>query len=283
MILVTGATGNIGAELVKQLAATAKPLRVVTRNETKVSHLDPRIERVIGDLHDPSVVRKAVQGVERIFLLPFLFDSDHAPERLLLEEAKKAGVKHVVMISSGAVRLDVKGIARLHREKEQLVQDSGIPWTFLRPGAFMSNVLQWIPTIKSQSKVFNPTADGKSAPISPSDIASVAALAMTANGHEGQAYEVTGAQLLSVHDQVRILSNVLNRPIQCVDIPIEAGLENLRAAGVPQLIVDSLAIIWARLREGKGTFQTDQFQKLTGKSPQTFETWCQEYQFAFAS
>src|ERR1700756_1604911 len=99
MILVTGATGNIGAELVKQLAATAKPLRVVTRNETKVSHLDPRIERVIGDLHDPSVVRKAVQGVERIFLLPFLFDSDHAPERLLLEEAKKAGVKHVVMIS----------------------------------------------------------------------------------------------------------------------------------------------------------------------------------------
>ena len=80
MILVTGATGNIGAELVKQLAATAEPLRVVTRTEGKVSHLNPPIERVIGDLHDLSVVRKALQGVERLFMLPVLFDDDHSAD-----------------------------------------------------------------------------------------------------------------------------------------------------------------------------------------------------------
>ena len=282
MILVTGATGNIGSELVKHLAATGKPLRVVTRSEAKVSHLDPRIERVIGDLHDVSVVRKALQGVERLFMLPVLFDNNHTADRLLLEEAKRAGLKHVVMISSNTVRLDIKGIASLHRDKEQLAQESGVPWTLLRPGAFMSNVLQWIPTIKSQSKVFNPTADGKFAPISPHDIASVATLALISDGHEGKTYELTGGQLLSAHDQVRILSDVLNKPIRCVDVPIEADVEKLRAAGIPQLFVDGLAILWARLREGKGTFQTDQVQKLTGKSPQTFETWCQEHRFAFA-
>jgi uncharacterized protein YbjT (DUF2867 family) len=282
MILITGATGNIGAELVKQLAATAKPLRVVTRSEGKVSHLDPRIERVIGDLHDPSVVRKALQGVERLFMLPVLFDSNHSADRLLLQEAKQTGVKHVVMISSSTVRWDTNGIGGLHREKEQLVEQTGISWTFLRPGAFMSNVLQWIPTIKSQSKVFNPAADGKFAPISPRDIASVVALALTSNKHQDKAYELTGEQLLSAHDQVRILSAVLNKPIQCVDIPIEAGVEQLQAAGLPQLIIDGLAMVWARLREGNGTSQTDQFEKLTGKPPQTFETWCQEHRFAFA-
>ena len=282
MILVTGATGNIGTELVKQLAATGKSLRVVTRTEAKVSHLDPRIERVIGDLHDLSVVRKALRGVERLFMLPVLFDNNHSADRLLLQEAKQAGVTHVVMISSNTVRWDDKGIGGLHREKEQLVEQTGISRTFLRPGAFMSNVLQWIPTIKSQSKVFNPTADGKFAPISPRDIASVAALALTSNSGEDKTYDLTGGQLLSAHDQVRILSTVLNKPIQCVDIPIEAGVEQLKAAGLPQLIVDGLAMVWARLREGKGTFQTDQFQKLTGKSPQTFQTWCQKHQFAFA-
>ena len=282
MILVTGATGNIGAELVKQLAATGKPLRVVTRTKAKVSHLDARIERVIGDLHDLPVARKALQGVERLFMLPALFDNNHSADRLLLQEAKQAGVTHVVMISSNTVGWDNKGIGGLHREKEQLVEQTGIARTFLRPGAFMSNVLQWIPTIKSQSKVFNPTADGKFAPISPQDIASVAAQALTSNNDENKAYDLTGGQLLSAHDQARILSAVLNKPIQCVDIPIQAGLEQLKAAGLPQFILDGLAMVWAYVREGKGTLQTDHFQKLTGKSPQTFETWCQEHRFAFA-
>ena len=282
MILITGATGNIGTELVKQLAATGKPLRVVTRAEAKVSHLDPQIERVIGDLHDLSVVRRALKGVDRLFMLPVLFDNNHSADRLLLQEAKQAGVTHIVMISSNTVQWDDKGIGGLHREKEQLVEQTGISRTFLRPGAFMSNVLQWIPTIKSQSKVFNPTADGKFAPISPKDIASVAALALTSNNDENKAYDLTGGQLLSAHDQARILSAVLNKPIQCVDIPIEAGLEQLKAAGLPQLILDGLAMVWAHVREGKGTLQTNHFQKLTGKSPQTFETWCQEHQFAFA-
>ncbi len=90
MILITGATGNIGAELVKRLAATEQPLRVITRDPAKVSSLDPRIERVIGDRHEPSIVQRALQGVQRLFLIPVLFDSDHSADRTLIAEANRA-------------------------------------------------------------------------------------------------------------------------------------------------------------------------------------------------
>jgi uncharacterized protein YbjT (DUF2867 family) len=115
MILVTGATGNIGSELVKQLVAKGAPVRVITRDEKKVSHLDPAVERVIGDRHDPSVVRKAAQGADKVFML-VLFDKSHEADRLLIEEAKQAGAGQIVMISSGTVRIETNAIGRLHRE-----------------------------------------------------------------------------------------------------------------------------------------------------------------------
>jgi uncharacterized protein YbjT (DUF2867 family) len=104
MILLTGATGNIGTELVKLLVASGVPLRVVSRDEKKVAQLDSRIERIIGDLHEVSVVQRALQGVDKLFMIPVLFDPDHEADRLLINEARRAGVGHIVLVSSGSVR-----------------------------------------------------------------------------------------------------------------------------------------------------------------------------------
>jgi uncharacterized protein YbjT (DUF2867 family) len=282
MILITGATGNIGTELVKHLVAQGAPLRVISRDQKKVSHLGSEVERVIGDRHEPSVVQRALQHIGKVFLLPALFDNDHEADRLLINEAKNAGIRHVVQISSGTVHLGEKnGIGMIHREKEELVKESGIPWTFLRAGAFMSNAFQWIETIKSQAKVFNPTGDGKLAPISPCDIAAVAALALTDSGHPGKAYDLTGSQLLSTHDQVHILSKAIGKPIQCIDIPIETAAERMKANGFPEILVQGLCDLWARTRNGEGQFQNHDLEKLTGRPAQTFETWCQEHRSAF--
>jgi uncharacterized protein YbjT (DUF2867 family) len=281
MILVTGATGNIGTELVKQLLAKKCPVRVITRDEKKVSHLDPAVELVIGDRHDQSVISQALQGADKLFLLPVLFDKSHEADRLLIEQAKQAGVSQIVKISSGAVRIETNAIGRVHREKEQFVEDSGIPWTFLRPGGFMSNTLQWAGTIKSQATVFNPTGDGKTAPISPYDIAAVAAVALTTTGHEGQAYDLTGPELLSTPDQVRILSKVIGKPIQCVDISVEAGAERMKASGLPDPLIQSLADLWILVRKGQGAFHSNEVERLTGRPAQTFETWCHEHRSAF--
>jgi (4-alkanoyl-5-oxo-2,5-dihydrofuran-3-yl)methyl phosphate reductase len=103
MILITGASG-IGSELVTQLVAKRSPLRIITRNEQKLSHLDRRVERIIGDLHERSIIKRALQAVERLFMISVLFDNNHEADRLLIDEAKRAGVRHLVKISSSSTR-----------------------------------------------------------------------------------------------------------------------------------------------------------------------------------
>ena len=242
MILITGATGNIGVELVKRLVSKLTPIRVITRDEKKIAHLEPEVGRVIGDRHEPSVVQRALQDVEKVFVLSGPFDIDHEADRLLMNKAKNASVRQIVLISSSTVHLAEKNsVGVFHREKEMLVERSGVPWTFLRPGAFMSNALQWVDTIKSQGKVFNPTGAGKFAPISPYDIAAVAALALISSGHEGKANDLTSSQLLSTHDQVHILSKVIDTPIECIDIPTEVAAERLKASGIPEILIQGFS------------------------------------------
>ena len=282
MILVTGATGNIGSELVPQLLTKGAAVRVISRDPGKAARLDSRVERVIGDLHQPSVIEQALNGVDRVFMVSILFDKNHEADRLLIDSATRAGVRHIVKISSSNVSVGEKGgIGGLHREKEQFVEESGIPWTFLRPGGFMSNALQWVETIKKQSQVYNPTGNGKFSPIAPHDIAAVAAVVLTSAGHEGKIYDLTGRELLSVPDQVRILSEVIGKPIRCVDIPIAAAMERMKANGLPESLAESLANVWTRILEGRGTFQTDEVEKVTGKPAQKFESWCRQHRGAF--
>ena len=282
MIFVTGATGNIGSELVKLLVAKGEAVRVISRDEKKVSHLDPAVQRVIGDRHDLSIVRKAAQGADKVFMLAVLLDKNHEADRLLVEEAKQAGAKQIVMISSGSVRMEGNAIGRLHREKEQMVEDSGIPWTLLRPGGFMSNaIMWWAETIKSQSKVFNPAGNGKTAPISPYDIAAVAAVALTSSGHEGETYDLTGGELVSTPEQVEILSKVIGKPIDCVDIPVGVAAERMIASGLPEALVESLSQLYVLVRKEAYGFQTNEVERLTGRPAQTFETWCREHRSEF--
>jgi uncharacterized protein YbjT (DUF2867 family) len=282
MILITGATGNIGSELVRQLSAKNVPLRVVTRDESKVKHLDPKIERVIGEIGDEKVAERAVQGVDRIFFFPVITEEDHRSNITLLEKAKKAGVKHIVMLSSmGAESTMFSKIGELHRTKEVLVEETGIPWTFVRPGAFMTNTYQWQPTIKSEGKVFSPSGEGKVAPISPKDIATVLAVALTTSGHEGKIYTLTGPELLSTREQVDILSKAIGRPLAVVDIPPSAAAERMGRSGYPPFIVEGLTSMWERIKSGQAAVQTKDLETITGSKGEKYERWCSEHSNEF--
>src|SRR5258708_14734930 len=161
------------------------------------------------------------------------------------------------MSSSGVIRSNPKNpIGVLHREVELLIEESGISWTGLRPGGFMSNALRfWADTIKSLATVFNPTGDGKSAPISPYDIAAVAAVVLSTTGHERKTYDLTGSELLSAHDQVTTLSKGLGKPIECVDIPVEVAAEGRKSSGLPAPIIEALAEVRIPTRNREGMFQ----------------------------
>ena len=281
MILVTGATGNIGRQLVPQLLAKDETLRVVTRDAAKVAHLNGKVDVLIGDLKDADTVKRAVAGVDRVFLIGLIADATQSADRALIAESARQGVKRIVKISAGSD--GTRGIGKVHRDWEESIKQSGVPWTFLRPGMFMSNTLGWAGTIKSQGAVFSPFGDGKMAMIAPRDIAAVAAAALTDAKHEGRIYDLFGAELLTVAQQVEILSRVVGKPIKLVDITPDAAGERLRAMGGSDTLVQGLVALWTQVRAGQVAIRNDEVERITGRKAQNFETFATEHKAAFGA
>ena len=182
MILVTGATGTVGREVVAQLLLAGEKVRALTRNPSR-AQLDEQVELVAGDFNQPETLAKAVEGVESIFSLAF-GPQLGIQEASLAQAGKKAGARHIVKLSAlrpgGEAR---SSIGTWHLASERALQNIGIAWTFVQPGAFMSNALNWRDSIKGRGKVFSNYGDGKVAYIHPRDIAAVAVRALTEPGH----------------------------------------------------------------------------------------------------
>jgi len=217
MLLVTGATGHIGRELSRELDAKGAKFRVLVRDPARAGGLPERAERVTGNLGQPATLAPAFDGVDGLFLLVPGTGTDHTAHALAAAQA--AGLRRIVHLSSYAVIGDpVPAMGRWHHEREQMVRASGIPVTILRPSGFMTNALDWLPTIREGGYVLDPVGPGRAAPIDPADIAAVAALVLTEDGHQGAEYALTGDQLLTVTEQVRILAAAIGRDLQVREV-----------------------------------------------------------------
>jgi len=276
MILVTGATGTVGREVVAQLLAAGQRFRALTRDPSK-ARLDPKVELVSGDLARPETLPKALEGADHVFLLaagPEL----GAQEQSLARAAKKAGVQHIVKLSVvGAGDPKPTTVASWHAAGEKAIQAEGIPWTFLRPTFFMSNAASWAGMVKGQGKVFGAYGDGKFAPIHPRDIAAVAVQALTSVGHEQKVYDLTGPQALSVAEQVRVLSEAAGRSIEYVPVPEAGARQGMEQAGLPPLLIQGLLEFAAWVRRGEAAGVTPSVEQVTGKKPLTFVDWAREH------
>jgi uncharacterized protein YbjT (DUF2867 family) len=279
MILVTGATGNIGRELIPLLLEAGQAVRVFVRDERKVAYLDACVERAVGDLDKPETLISAVRGVERIFLVTYETQQDIN----MLEAAKRAGVRHIVKLSTLEATHHKIQVGKWHYEREELIRASGLEWTFLRPGMFMGNSIEWwADSIKGQGRVFFPGGKkGKVAPVDPRDVARVAAAALIHPGHNGQAYELTGTELFTIGEMVGVISRVLGKPIQYVDIPPLAAKLFMLKTGMNRTLVNALMEMLKSLRKNEGALVTDTVQRVTGNLPRTFEAWCREHSNAF--
>jgi uncharacterized protein YbjT (DUF2867 family) len=274
MLLVTGATGNIGRELARELAATGTSFRVLVRDPARAAGLPASVGCVPGDFDDPATLAPALAGVDKLFLLTPGIGADHV--RGAVAAARAADVRHIVHLSSFNVLGDpMPAMGRWHHEREQIIRASGIPATFLRPGGFMTNAFDWLPTIREGGYALDPVGPGRYAPIDPADIAAVAALVLTEDGHQGREYVLTGAEALTVSEQIQILSAATGLDIKVREpaTPEEA----VRARfpnGAPQALADAIVEGFTLMRADTTGLRTDTVQRLLGRNPSTFAAWC---------
>ena len=272
MILITGATGHVGKELVSQLLNAGQSIRVLVRDERKVAHLDRRVERAAGDLNDPVSLGPAMRGIDRLYIVTPVTEQVVN----LLQAAKQAGVKHVVKQSTIEADRSL-GPGRWHREQEELIKSMGFAWTFIRPTMFTSNTIEWWgATIKSQDAVYFPGGNGKVPPVDPRDVAAVACTILTHPGHEGQIYEVTGPESLTIGEMVQVLAKALGKPLQYVNVPAFLAAIWLRRFGMSRELVKGLMETLGALRRNEYAYVTDIVERVGGVKPHTFEAWCRE-------
>lgn len=273
MILVTGATGTVGREVVRLLHTSGSKVRALSRNPEK-GNFPAGVEAVAGDLTKPETLSAALDGVEKAFwVLPFVEDFSFP------QIAWQHGVRHIVLLSALAVDYGPENaIARHHMKAEQAVRESGADWTFLRPGAFMSNALQWSESIRTQGIARVPFGDIGLPSIDSRDIAAVAAKALVSDRHAGKIYSLTGPESMTPRQQVRIIGEALGRELGFDTIPEDIARENM-LRHMPAVIVDAIFDLNKRGQDVSTVLPT--VEEVTGRAPIAFKQWAIDHIDAF--
>jgi uncharacterized protein YbjT (DUF2867 family) len=275
MILVTGATGNVGGELVTTLATRGAPTRAVVRDSSATS-MPAGVDVVQGDLELPESLTPALDGAHAVFLLGGWSDMPG-----LLRRIAHAGVERVVLLTSRCViggRAD-NAITRMWLDSEAAVRESGVAWTVLRPSGYHSNALRWLPQLRSGDVVRAPWAHVPIAAIDPADIAAVAAAALTADGRDGVALTLSGPEPLTPADQVSTLASVLGRPLRYEPISDDEARSEM-AATTPAPYIDAFFRFYSN-GEFDDSAVVDTVERITGRPPRRFEEWARAHADAF--
>ncbi|WP_406270466.1 NAD(P)H-binding protein [Nocardia sp. NBC_00881] len=275
MILVAGATGNVGAELVRTLSKQGQPVRALVRDAAKAA-LPSGVEAVTGDLNRPETLSGALDGVHGVFLLSGYND---LPD--LLKRAKNAGVQRVALLSGGSAALQDldNAVSRYMTLSERAVRASELAWTFLRPRSFMSNSLRWLPQLAVGDVIRVQFPDVRVGAIDPADIAAVAATALTDGGLDGQVLELTGPQALLPADQIAVLAAALDRPLVAHGLSNEETKAELTAT-MPREYVDAFLDFFADGTLDEATLYPT-VEQVIGRPPRTFEQWATAHADAF--
>ena len=275
MFLVTGATGNVGGELVRALAGRGGNVRALSRHRQPAG-LPPAVEIVTGDLNRPGTLRGALAGVDGVFLLS---GYDDMPG--ILSEASQAGVTRVVLLSGGGARSTdtANAVSAYMLASEAAVQDSGLAWTILRPAAFMSNALRWAAQLRACDTVLEPFAGVRAAVIDPADIAAVAAAALTTGERPGRTYTLSGPEPLLPADRLRILARVLQRDLRLQPQSDEDAFGQM-SKEMPEEYVRAFFSFYA-----DGTLDESRVepavQQVLGRPPRNFARWAHAHAGAF--
>ncbi len=286
MLLVVGATGNIGRHLVPLLAGDHK-VRVVTRDASRTSLWDDEVagslDVVVGDIQDAAVLAAALDGVERAFVTLPGTPAQVAQEAGFVRAAARAGVQHVVKVSViGPAADHPVDYARNQAQIEDVLAETGIATTIQRPNWFAENFLGSAPTIAGQGAVYGSAGDGRVAFVDSRDTAAVAAHVLTSKGHEGREYVVTGPRALTFAEAAHELAEGLGRPVEYVDLDDETFAGALARAGLPHDVVEAVVSIMGNARRGALADVTTTVPDLLGRPARPLAQWAADNAAAFA-
>ncbi len=285
MILVTGATGKVGSELVRRLSEARASFRALVRSSGKAQAIRAAGgEAVVGDLSDAAVLETALAGAERLFVLTSSLPDQPSTEARLVDAAKEAGVWQVVKLStSGADAVEPPLFLKLHRDSERHIEASGLSWTFLRPNFFMQNYLDFADAIRAHGVLASHAGAGRHADVDARDVGEVAARVLTETGHEGRAYELTGREAVSLEDVARRIAKIAGRAVRFADLSPEEGRHALVSAGESEWSADAWIelLAWFRRGPGNGTAVSHDVEKVLGRAPRSLDSFLRENVRAF--
>ena len=276
-VLVTGATGTIGRDVVKILSENGVPLRAGVRDQAKArQRFDDDIALATFDFEDDSSFAGALDGVGKIFLLPPLLPNQVEVTNAFVDAAKRAGVRCIVKLSAIGVDGEIQFTAgKWHAANEQHIRESGLAFTFLRPNSFMQNFITYFPP--RDGAIYLPWGNGTASFVDTRNIASVAAEVMTSHGHEEKIYTLTGPAALGIADVARILSEAAGREFKYVDVPEEAARDGMLQAGVPKWQADALMELHAINKQNRWSAVTSDIERVTGNPPNDFAQFARDH------
>ena len=284
MILITGATGTNGTEVVNLLATRGVPVRAMVRDVSRAATLrQPNVEVVAGDFDRPETLQAALRGVQRAFLLTNSTERAEAQQLAFVDAARQSGVAHIVKLSQLHADADSPvRFLRYHAAVEAAIRASGVAHTFLRPNLFMQGLLAFRSTISAQNAFYAPAGSAKVSVVDVRDIAAAAVAALTEPGHENKTYDLTGPQALTHADLAASLSAALGREITFADAPPEAFRQMLLGLQMPPWQADGLLEDYAHYRRGEAEALAPGVQDATSRVPRAFDAFAREYADMFA-
>lgn len=278
--LITGATGDIGSRVVDRLLQLGHRPRVFVRDAPKaLSRFGHRVEAFTGDLAEAASLKSALKGVDTIFLVN---TGPQIPvrDKSTAKAAIAAGVKHLVKLSSIDVEQGL-AIGAWHERGEAAIRATGIPFTFVRPTGFMSNLLAWAPSIKSAGVVRASTGDGRRAFIHSDDVAAVVVKALTTPGYEGEAVPITGPESLTFAEATAKIGAAIGKKLLFHPISDEQARQRYSETGAPPEDVEAHVALWRAIREGRLAKVTNKVECILGRKPINLDQWAMENVSAF--
>jgi uncharacterized protein YbjT (DUF2867 family) len=280
MILITGAGGNVGAEVLRQIAKTGHRVRAAFQSASKIATAPTGIETVTMDYNQPKTIRAALRNVDRVFLVAPVSPSLVQMERKATDEMKRAGVHWIVKLSAMGSR-DAT-FPRQHAESEDYIKSSGVSYTFLQSNGFMQNLFIYNgATIRGQNTFYGSQAEGKVSHIDVRDIAAVAVKALTEDLHIGKTYTLTGPEALGNARIAEILSESTGRQIRYVDLAPEDMRKALLASGSSEWSANAILDLNQLYRNNGASMVSGDAERILGRKPTRFEQFVRDYAGSF--